>query len=128
MGWNSHVQREFPGKFEASNVSRDNVRGIGRTHNMIQTNTGPHLSHDCLTNCLIELKVHDCLIDCLIELKIQVGLFDRIESSRLFDRVEHTGPHHRGRARRRDGAPTCACVCVYIYIYICIYMYVHMYI
>ena len=31
-GWNSQVHREVPGKFESSNVSRDNVsRGIGRT-------------------------------------------------------------------------------------------------
>ena len=30
-GWNSHVRREFPGKFESSNVNRDNVsREIGR--------------------------------------------------------------------------------------------------
>ena len=30
-GWNSHVHRGFPGKFEASNLSRDNVsREIGR--------------------------------------------------------------------------------------------------
>ena len=30
-GWNSHVHREFPGKFEPSNVSRGNVnREIGR--------------------------------------------------------------------------------------------------
>ena len=33
MGWNPHVHREFPGMFESSKVSRDNVsRGIGRTH------------------------------------------------------------------------------------------------
>ena len=31
-GWNSQAHREFPGKFESSNVSRDNVsREIGRT-------------------------------------------------------------------------------------------------
>ena len=31
-GWNSHVHRGFPGKFESSNVSRDNVsREIGRS-------------------------------------------------------------------------------------------------
>ena len=31
-GWNSHVHREFPRKFESSNVSRGNVsRVIGRT-------------------------------------------------------------------------------------------------
>ena len=31
-GWNSHVHRGFPGKFESSNVSRDNIsREIGRT-------------------------------------------------------------------------------------------------
>ena len=31
-GWNFQAHREFPGKFESSNVSRDNVsRGIGRT-------------------------------------------------------------------------------------------------
>ena len=31
-GWNSHVHREFPGKFESSSLSRDNVsREIGRT-------------------------------------------------------------------------------------------------
>ena len=30
-GWNSHVHRGFPGKFESSNVSRDNVsRETGR--------------------------------------------------------------------------------------------------
>ena len=30
-GWNSHVHRQFPRKFESSNVSRDNVsRKIGR--------------------------------------------------------------------------------------------------
>ena len=30
-GWNSHVHRGFPGKFESSNLSRDNVsREIGR--------------------------------------------------------------------------------------------------
>ena len=31
-GWNFKAHREFPGKFESSNVSRDNVsREIGRT-------------------------------------------------------------------------------------------------
>ena len=31
-GWDSHVHRTIPGKFESSNVSRDNVsREIGRT-------------------------------------------------------------------------------------------------
>ena len=31
-GWNSYGHREFPGKFESSDVSRDNVSGeIGRT-------------------------------------------------------------------------------------------------
>ena len=31
-GWNSQAHRGFPGKFESSNVSRDNVsREIGRT-------------------------------------------------------------------------------------------------
>ena len=31
-GWNSHVHRGFPGKFETSNLSRDNVsREIVRT-------------------------------------------------------------------------------------------------
>ena len=31
-GWNSHVHGEFPGKFESSNVRRDNVsREIGRS-------------------------------------------------------------------------------------------------
>ena len=31
-GWNSHVHRGFPGKFESSNLSRDNVSGeIGRS-------------------------------------------------------------------------------------------------
>ena len=30
--WNSHVHRAFPGRFESSNVSRDDVSGeIGRT-------------------------------------------------------------------------------------------------
>ena len=30
-GWNSHTHREFPGKFEASNLSRDNLsREMGR--------------------------------------------------------------------------------------------------
>ena len=32
-GWNSHVRREFPGKFESRNASRRNVsRRIGRKH------------------------------------------------------------------------------------------------
>ena len=32
-GWNSHVDREFLGKFESTNVSRDNLsREIGRGH------------------------------------------------------------------------------------------------
>ena len=31
-GWNSHVHGEFPGNFESSNLSRDNLsREIGRT-------------------------------------------------------------------------------------------------
>ena len=31
-GWDSHVHRGFPGRFESSNISRDNVsREIGRT-------------------------------------------------------------------------------------------------
>ena len=37
--WNSHVHREFPGKFESSNISRDNVsREIGRTTTTTTTN------------------------------------------------------------------------------------------
>ena len=50
-GWNSQAQREFPGKFESSNIIRDNVsREIGRTlekptnkepnSNLMQTSTG----------------------------------------------------------------------------------------
>ena len=37
-GWNSHVHGEFPGKFESSNLSRDNLsREIGRMHmNMLR--------------------------------------------------------------------------------------------
>ena len=31
-GWNSRVRREFPPRFESSNLSRDNLsRGVGRT-------------------------------------------------------------------------------------------------
>ena len=32
-GWNSHVHREFPGIVESTNLSRDSLRGIGRTAN-----------------------------------------------------------------------------------------------
>ena len=39
-GWNSHVHRGFPGKFEPSNLSRDNVSSeIGRTACCKEANT-----------------------------------------------------------------------------------------
>ena len=42
-GWNSHVHREFPGNFESLNLSRNNIREIGRTTRLIR--------HGTLTHC-----------------------------------------------------------------------------
>ena len=52
-GWNSHVHRDFPGKFEWSNVSRDDVsRGIG---GMLPTKTYARMSA-CMTSDYVSCK------------------------------------------------------------------------
>ena len=51
-GWNSQVHRGFPGKFESSNVSRDNVsREIGRT---------PDSDHNQLLHDVLSKDWHVC--------------------------------------------------------------------
>ena len=63
-GWDSHVHRGFPGKFDSSNVSGDNIcRGIGR---IPQTNVSASASSGSICDIIYYTILYYTILYCTV--------------------------------------------------------------